>query len=122
MLQQHIKNNYPKSLRLLKRYEFLRTQKGKSFHHNGMILTINKNNTDSFKFGIVVSKKIGNAVTRNYYKRIFRVFFRTNKIIFCKGYNYAFILRSQVKDYNFRELEEIFISLIYKSKNEKITD
>ena len=122
LLQQHTRNNYPKSLRLLKRYEFLKTQKGKSFNHDSMVLTINKNNLDNFKFGVVVSKKVGNAVTRNYYKRIFRTFFRTNKPIFLNGYNYAFILRSQVKDYSFKDLEQVFISLVYKSKNEKLID
>jgi len=119
LLQQYTKSNYPKSLRLLKRIEFLKTQRGKSFNHDSMVLTINKNNSDNFKFGIVASKKVGNAVTRNYYKRIFRVFFRTNKSIFLKGYNYVFILRSQVKNYSYKELEEIFIALVYKSKNEE---
>jgi len=115
LLQQHTRNNYPKSLRLLKRRDFLKTQKGKSFNHDCMILTIDKNNSDIFKFGIVVSKKVGNAVVRNYYKRIFRVFFRTNKPIFKSGYNYVFILRNQVKNYSFKELEEIFISLVTKT-------
>jgi ribonuclease P protein component len=85
-----------------------------------MVLTISKNNLDVFKFGIVVSKKVGNAVNRNYYKRIFRVFFRTNKPIFKQGYNYVFILRNHVKDYSFNELEEIFLFLVNKSKNEKL--
>ena len=116
MQQQLTKNNYPKSLRLLKRQEFIKTQKGKSFNHNSMVLTVVENNSDIFKFGVVVSKKVGKSVTRNYYKRIFRVFFRTNKPIFTPGFNYAVILRKQVKNYTFQELKEIFISLVEKSK------
>jgi len=117
LLQQPTKNNYPKSLRLLKRSEFLKTQKGKPFNHESMILTITENNTDVFKFGVVVSKKIGKAVIRNYYKRILRVFFRTNKSLFVPGYNYAFITRKQIRNYEFKELEEIFVDLVRRSKD-----
>ena len=61
-----------KSNRLKKRSEFLSLRnKCKSFHGKLVIVNIKKN-PNFTKYGLTVSKKIGNAVKRNYLKRIFR--------------------------------------------------
>ena len=43
---------------------------GKYKKNNEFVIYYLDNNLDHPRFGISVSKKIGNAVTRNYYKRI----------------------------------------------------
>ncbi len=118
LLQPLTKNSsYPKKLRIRKRKEFLFVQKGTSFFHNAMVL-ITASNLESFpKFGVVVSKKIGNAVTRNYYKRVFRTLFRTNYSLFSEGRSYVFSARRDILNHTFQEIEEIFYSLIIKSND-----
>lgn len=78
-----------------------------------------------YKFGISVSKIIGNAVTRNFYKR------RIRNIIDKKDYQNNFkciiILRKSVLEATYSELEDSLINdftklkLIKESKNEKET-
>lgn len=121
LLYQDTKNNYPKCLRVLKRKEFLFSQKGTPFFHDSMTLVISKNNENYPKFGVVVSKKVGNAVIRNYYKRILRVFFRTNKPSFSIGFNYIVIPKENIQKYDYKSLLEIFLKLVKRS-NEEISN
>ena len=74
------KNFQPKSIGKLKnRFDFLNVRKnGKKIIGKYVIINFSKNNLDKIRFGITVSKKIGNAVLRNYIKRIFRDILRTN--------------------------------------------
>ena len=110
-------NNFPKKLRVLKRKDFLRIQNGKAFRHKSMVLLIDKSKRETI-FGIVVSKKVGNAVTRNYYKRIFRVFFRNNKELFVSSVDYVVIARRDIVNYSYDELKSIFLDLVKKSNEE----
>ncbi|KMQ51825.1 ribonuclease P protein component [Chitinispirillum alkaliphilum] len=45
----------------------------------GFIIIYKKNSLDYDRFGVVVSRRLGNAVKRNKNKRIFREIFRTHK-------------------------------------------
>lgn len=64
------------------------------------------------KFGIAVGKKIGNAVTRNKYKRIIRNIIDNNKLLFKKNYDYIIIIKRKCLDLSFNELNEKLSSLI----------
>ena len=67
-----------KSNRLKKRSEFINLRnKCSTLHGKFVIININKNSNFK-KYGLTVSKKIGNAVKRNYLKRIFRSIIRNN--------------------------------------------
>ena len=66
------------------------------------------------RFGISVSKKIGNAVTRNYYKRIIRNICDKNKNIYSKGKDYIIIMRKGLMELNFIKMNESFEYLIKK--------
>lgn len=57
-----------------------------------------------YHFGISVSKKIGNAVTRNRYKRQIRSII--DKKIYKKGFNCIIILRKSALEANYSLLEE----------------
>lgn len=78
----------------------------------------NKDN-DRNRFGISVGKKIGNAVTRNYYKRIIRNICDKNKNLYSNGKDYIIIMRYGCKEKTFKEINESFISLINKINKEK---
>jgi ribonuclease P protein component len=69
--------SFPKRIRLRKRREFLAVQHAGERAHGRHFLVLVKGN-GSGRVGITVSKKVGNAVTRNRIKRLVREFIRTN--------------------------------------------
>ena len=75
------------------------------------------------RYCISVSKKIGKAVTRNYYKRVIRNIVDNHKKLYSKGKDYIIILRKACLEMNYSELEESFLQLINiiekESENEK---
>ena len=91
--------------------------------NNVFIIHYGSNNLDRYRFGISVSKKIGKAVTRNYYKRIVRNIVDNHKKLYSKGKDYIIILRKACLEMNYSELEESFLQLINiiekESENEK---
>jgi ribonuclease P protein component len=63
----------PPIQRLKRRREFLRAaQKGKRAARPGLVLQAVPNGTDTLRVGFTVTKKVGNAVTRNRAKRRLR--------------------------------------------------
>lgn len=81
-----------------------------------LILYYNKVNANFPKFGIAVGKKIGNAVTRNKYKRKIRAIVDSNKFLFPKNYNYIIIVRKESLSLTHKELNANLIELIEKVK------
>ncbi len=74
------------------------------------------------RFGISVGKKIGNAVTRNYYKRIIRNICDLNKKNICsKNKDYIIIIRKGCTLKKFDEINKSYVYLmnIIKEKEKK---
>ena len=88
-----------------------------------LLIHYGSNDLDIYRFGISVSKKIGKAVTRNYYKRVIRNIVDNHKKLYSKGKDYIIILRKACLEMNYSELEESFLQLINiiekESENEK---
>jgi len=63
---------YRKSERLRKNSEFTATMKGKRLSRDGLSLFYRKNDETTFRIGISVGKKLGNAVKRNRLRRRLR--------------------------------------------------
>ena len=61
---------------LTRRADFLAANRGLRVAHPGFVLLVNPNPLDQVRFGITVTKKIGNAVVRNRMKRRFRALLR----------------------------------------------
>ena len=89
------------------------------FYAKDNLFTIyNKDNgLDIYRFGISVSKKIGNSVKRNYYKRQVRFLIDKYKKNYQIGYDYIIIIRKDFVDSSFKEKEEHFFNLINKISN-----
>ena len=61
---------------LTKRADFLAANRGLRIARPGFVLLVNPNGSDTMRYGITVTKKIGNAVVRNRMKRRFRALLR----------------------------------------------
>nr|WP_201277811.1 ribonuclease P protein component [Mammaliicoccus sciuri] len=69
-----------KAYRIKKNNDFQRIyKKGKSVANRQFVIYTAENNLDHFRLGISVSKKMGNAVTRNRIKRSIRECFKNHK-------------------------------------------
>lgn len=89
-------------------------KKGKCVKNNEFVLYFIDNNLMYDRFGISVSKKIGNAVIRNYYKRIIRNVCDKNKNIYSKGKDYIIIMRKGLIKLDFNKINDSFSSLLKK--------
>jgi ribonuclease P protein component len=61
---------------LTKRADFLSANRGLRIARPGFVLLVNPNGAETIRYGITVTKKIGNAVVRNRMKRRFRALLR----------------------------------------------
>ena len=89
-------------------------KKGQYKKNNEYVIYYIDNDKEESRFGISVSKKIGNAVTRNYYKRIIRNICHKNKNLYSKGKDYIIIMRKGLTLVSFEEANNSFIDLIKK--------
>jgi len=92
----------------------------KSFvKNNDFVIYYEDNNIDKDRFGISVGKKIGNAVVRNYYKRIIRNICDKHKNLYSKSKDYIIIMRKGCSIHEFKEIEESLGYLIKRINKEK---
>jgi ribonuclease P protein component len=61
---------------LTRRADFLAANRGLRIARPGFVLLVNPNSADTIRYGITVTKRIGNAVVRNRMKRRFRALLR----------------------------------------------
>ena len=88
-------------------------------YHNGcsyanrlLVMYVMKNHTNENRIGISVSKKLGNAVFRNKYKRKLRSIIDNYRKIYNNGEDYIIILRRGGVEKSFQDLERDFLNLM----------
>ena len=74
------------------------------------------NNLPYDRYGISVSKKLGNAVFRNKYKRKLRSIIDNYKKVYVNHQDYIIILRKEAIDVSHSLLEQEFFALMNKNK------
>jgi ribonuclease P protein component len=111
--------NFAISERLTRRGEFKNvSEKGKVFKDNGIVSYVLLNGRQSSRLGIIVKKKIGNAVKRNGIKRFFREAFRINKGDLTHGVDIIIIPCLTSKWITYLSAEEFFRKLVEYIKND----
>lgn len=86
----------------------------KSYKFKDVYIYIERTNANSYHFGISVSKKIGNAVTRNLYKR--RIKNIIDKNIYQNNFDCIIILKKSVLSISYLELENELINTFKELK------
>ena len=84
---------------------------GKSYANRQLVMYVLKNNTDKNRFGISVSKKVGNSVVRHHLARLIRESYRLHEEIFHSGWDIAVIARVGAKEASYKEIEKALLHL-----------
>lgn len=107
-----------KEFRVKKNQDFQAAFKnGKSFANRQFVVySLPKPDQDHFRIGLSVSKKIGNAVTRNQIKRYIRQAFHELDNELLKPYDFIIIARKPVADMGFHEIKNSLTHVLKLSK------
>src|SRR5690554_6806398 len=105
-----------KDERLRKRSEFLRAQRGGAIRKTSenLVVYARPNDLGWCRIGLTVSRKVGNAVIRNLWKRRLREIFRLNKSRFPQGHDMVIIVRAKGGAPEYQALEDEVLKLAGK--------
>ncbi len=71
---------------------------------------VHANTLNILRFGIIVSKKAGNAVKRNRIKRLLRAFFRLNKTMMQKV-DFIFIAKNNIGTISYEQVRDELLNV-----------
>ncbi len=95
-----------------KNREFLNVyHRGKSYANKYLVMYVLKNDSEENRFGITVSKKVGNSVVRHRVTRLIRESIRLNVEKFENGYDIVIIARNTAKGRKCQEIESAVLHL-----------
>ena len=102
---------------LKKNYQFRFVyNRGKYIANRLLVMYVVRNGTDGNRFGISVSKKVGNSVVRSRITRLLRESYRLSESKFLAGYDIVVIARASAKEATYREVESALMHLLNKQK------
>lgn len=111
-----MQQGYPKSLRLCKRYQFLRMSKSNQrFVGQCILIDARFNHSAKTCLGITVTKKYGKANVRNRFKRLVREVFRTSYSELKKGYDLNIKPLHEGKEISFNNIKSDLLSFLQSS-------
>ena len=84
---------------------------GKSYANRDLVMYLRKNDSDTNRLGISVSKKVGNSVVRHRITRLIRESYRLQEDVFQKGYDIVIVARAGAKEKNYSEIESALLHL-----------
>jgi ribonuclease P protein component len=105
-------------LRKAKDFEELR-KSGWRMNCGSFVLVIAQQDLGPTRFGVIASRRVGNAVKRNRAKRIFREIFRLNQGLFPPSSAVLVVVRSGFDHFSFEELKTRFVQACRTYNHEK---
>lgn len=97
---------------LKKNRDFLKVyHQGKSYANKYLVMYVLNNDLEENRFGITVSKKVGNSVIRHRVTRLIRESIRLNLEEFEKGFDIVLIARNTAKGQNYNKVESAVLHL-----------
>ena len=87
---------------------------GRSAANNILVIRVLSNGTDSSRFGFIISKRIGNSVTRNKVKRRLREIVRQTAVM--SGWDVIFIARRGIETVKYQQLKGATESLLKRTR------
>ena len=95
-----------------KNYEFLNVyHHGKSYANKYLVMYILDNQLPVNRFGITVSKKVGNSIVRHRLTRQIREIYRLQEDNFICGIDIVVIVRNSAKGKNYHEIQSALLHL-----------
>ena len=91
-------------------------KEGKSFANRKFVIYRLENNEQHFRVGLSVSKKLGNAVTRNQIKRRIRHILIEHKDQLVENVDFVVIARKGVEILDYAEMEKNILHVLKLSK------
>jgi ribonuclease P protein component len=111
-----VKQTFPKALRLHYKSDFDRIYKAKTAASDWLfIIFILPNNLQTSRLGLSISRKVGNAVVRNRWKRLIREVFRKNHQSFPMPLDLIVIPQRNAKITNEQKMKNSIRKLITKA-------
>lgn len=102
---------------LKKNIDFQRVYQKRNITGNRNITAFyKKNNLKNKRLGFTITKKVGNAVTRNRLKRQFKNIYYDNFNLLKDGYDYVFVIKRSCVGLPYEELEASFRHICHKLK------
>ena len=84
---------------------------GKSYANRDLVMYLRKNDSDTNKLGISVSKKVGNSVVRHKVTRLIRESYRLNEAKLLQGYDIVVVARANAKGKDYFDICRAFLHL-----------
>ena len=98
--------------KMRKNIEFLNVYRhGKSYANKYLVMYVLSNKFDENRFGITVSKKVGNSVVRHRITRLIRECIRLQESNILTEYDIVIVARKAAKDKKYQDIESAFLNL-----------
>lgn len=95
-----------------KNSEFVRVyRRGKSYANKFLVMYVMKNDLNENRYGITVSRKVGNSVVRHRVTRLIRESIRLNEKQFDRGFDIVIVARNTAKSKNYFDIRSAFLHL-----------
>ena len=102
---------------LKKNYQFRYVyNRGRSIANRLLVMYSIKNGTEGNRYGISVSKKVGNSVVRSRVTRLLRESYRLSEENIVQGYDIVVIARGSAKEASYKEIESALFHLLKKQR------
>lgn len=115
------RETFEKKERVRERGDFLRlTKRGARYHSRQYTVFIVKNNKDYSRLALSVKKRVGNAVMRNYEKRVCRTIFRKELSKKLEGFDILIMVKERTQSFyaSCNTLRQLFCRFLQSARME----